>query len=576
MAGAVTPLGIQRIERRLDAIIPSLDMDDYANRPQQVRVASLSRALAAYCVKLIGGTTDEIAAASVTDRFHDRGIDAIYYDQQHSRLLVVQAKWATGIGWTDAGEFVDGVARLVNADWQAFAKNQKIYDRRNEIDMALRSAARIVIVTVHHGPNPADAGVLNRVTELATAIDGDSGLAEAVHWHQLHLLDGLQRESDPPQVNADLYLSNWGQISDPYPAVFGRVQGRALAELWKKYPHVTHQNLRDYSQRSDVNAAIAKTAKEEAHHFWYFNNGLTIICDSITPALLGRLQQEIALFRFEGISLVNGAQTTGIVGDHFDSIPEADREKLWIQVRAIAVKHCPDGFAKRVTKFTNLQNAVTAQDFVSLDPIQSRIATDFAVEKRKYAFRWGGDSDPTGAQGCTVKEATQSLACANPDPWYAVQAKREISALWDTDSDRYKTLFPPDISATKIWNAVRIMRTVVGVVDAHELDGTERANMVSAHLQWIVLHIAFQDPALAGWETASDPAETLTAAEKVAERVFETVRKDVNVNHPGEYLASLSKNSVKCGHLVNRILNPNSRPAGLVSGERSLFPELME
>ena len=155
-------------------------------------------------------------------------------------------------------------------------------------------------------------------------------------------------ESDPPEVSADLYLSNWGEIREPYHSVFGRVQGRALAELWKKHPHVTHLNLRDYAQRSDVNIAIAKTTREEPHHFWYFNNGLTIICESIKPGIFGRLQQDVALFHFEGISLVNGAQTTGIVGDNFDSIPEADKDKLWIQMRAIAVKNCPDGFAKRV------------------------------------------------------------------------------------------------------------------------------------------------------------------------------------------------------------------------------------
>ena len=42
MSGAViTPIGIQRIERRVDAIVPFLDMDDFANRQTQLRGASL-------------------------------------------------------------------------------------------------------------------------------------------------------------------------------------------------------------------------------------------------------------------------------------------------------------------------------------------------------------------------------------------------------------------------------------------------------------------------------------------------------------------------------------------------------
>ncbi|HQU45829.1 MAG TPA: AIPR family protein, partial [Pirellulales bacterium] len=357
-----------------------------------------------------------------------------------------------------------------------------------------------------------------------------------------------------PKVDADLYLSNWGQIKDPYPAVFGRVQGQAIAELWKKHPHLAHMNLRDYSRRSDVNQAIARTAKEEPHHFWYFNNGLTIICDSIEPAIYGRLQQDVALFRFEGISLVNGAQTTGIVADNFDMIAEAERANLWIQLRAIAVKHCPDNFPKSVTKYTNLQNAIGVQDFVGLDPLHSRIATDFALEKRRYVFRWGED-EPTGDKGCSLREVTFALACANPDPWFAVQAKREISQLWLTDSARYRELFHPDLNVTKIWNAVKILRAVDRVVASHESDPTPRADLVSNHLQRIVLHLVFQDPGLVGWDTAKDDS-ILAKVKGVANRVFGAVQIDTDIFHKNEYLASVSKNYEKCRLLVDRVRKP--------------------
>lgn len=122
---SITPIGILRIEKRLESFIPHLDMDDYAKRPEQLRSASLSRALAAYCVKVIGNTTEEVAARSITDTFHDRGIDAIYFDAAESRLLIVQAKWAKGIGWSDAGEMIDGVRRLIAPDWEAFKKTRR-------------------------------------------------------------------------------------------------------------------------------------------------------------------------------------------------------------------------------------------------------------------------------------------------------------------------------------------------------------------------------------------------------------------------------------------------------------------
>jgi hypothetical protein len=444
--------------------------------------------------------------------------------------------------------------------WEKFANHEKITKRRSEIDIALTSAARIVLITVHIGPQPADAGVLNRVTSIAETIDGGSGIAKAMHWHQKNLLDALSGELDPPTVDADFYLSNWGQTKDPYHSVFGRIQGRAIAELWSKHPHLSHVNLRDYSHRSEVNDAIAETVLNEPMHFWYFNNGLTIICDSITPGVYGSMNHDVALFHFEGIRIVNGAQTTGVVSDQLSGLTEADQDRLWIQVRVIAVKNCPDGFAKRVTKFTNLQNAISVQDWVALDPVQSRIATDFAIAKRRYDFRWGGNAEPFGEQGCTLKEATLAIACADPDPWYAVQAKREIGVLWDTESVRYRNLFNENLTARRIWNSVKILRTVDKVIEEHNTDTADRSKHVASHLQRIVLHIVFQDPAMTGWDVIEKVDTILSTAEDVARRVFSSVRAQVNSNNGGEYLASLSKNFERCRSLVAAVQSSRTAP----------------
>ena len=180
----------------------------------------------------------------------------------------------------------------------------------------------------------------------------------------------------------------------------------------------------------------------------------------------------------------------------------AERDKLWIQIRAIELRDCPTGFATRITKSTNLQNAVTAQDFAALDPVQSRLACDFAVEKRTYVFKWGEPDPPIG---CTLKEATYALACADADVWFAVQAKREISLLWETDAPRYRSLFHESLTATKVWNAVSIMKEVDGTIRTlGKSTPISKAEAIAAHMQRIVLHLVFRAPVLSGWETAAD------------------------------------------------------------------------
>jgi hypothetical protein len=549
----VVPIGKQRIEARLNAFDGLIDMSDYENRPLQRRTAFLSRALAAFCIKMLAQTDLATAAGSITDMFNDRGIDAIHYDTRESRLFIVQSKWSESIDWKASGEFVDGVRKLIAPSWESFANNAKISGRRAEIDVALQSSTRITLVSVHIGSKPSDEAVLRRIDELAAQIDGGSDIADAMHWHQRNLLDSIKLEADPPKIDAALTLANWSEVKEPYQAVFGRVQGRAVAQLFSDNPHLAHSNIRKYGNRTDVNSAIAQTLAEEPHHFWYFNNGLTIICDEIKPAIYGRTNATEALFRFSGISLVNGAQTTGTVSEYLQSLPEAERDKIWIQIRAVSLRGCPEGFATRITKYTNLQNAVSAQDFVSLDPIQSRLATDFAVEKRRYVFKWG-EPDPANEDGCTLREATTALACADPDFTLAVQVKREISVLWQTESKQYRRLFHDNLTATKVWNAVRIMRSAESRIRTLRDGDLARAEMVAWHLQRIILHLVFQSPLLSGWDTINDPTGHACLALEITSDMFARVCDYLVANHPTEYLASLSKNFEKCGGVARSIL----------------------
>lgn len=549
-------IGVQRIEKRLAAFRDFVDMSDLENRPNEEKERCLlSRSLAAYAVRTIGNAPDDATAAkSVTDGYHDRGIDAIHFDVTSQELFIVQAKWSNSIGWKDCGEFVAGVEELVAPNWEAFQKNKKISSRRQEIELALHTSAKVVLVTVHHGPRDADPAGLRRVDTLAQQLDDGSGLATAVHWHQSDLLAALKNESEPAPIEATMYLSNWGQITAPFNAVYGRVQADAIAKLWRENPHLSHLNIREYARSSEVNKAIADTVRNEPSNFWYFNNGLTIICESIQPAVLGRLNPEQAVFRLAGISLVNGAQTTGILAEHLDEVPDADRPNLWIQLRAIAVGNDDESreFASRITRYTNLQNAVTQQDFAAMDPVQSRLAIDFAIADRRYTFKRGGDPDPVGAEGCTLREATIALACAHTDVWYPVQVKREISTLWDTSSHRYRSLFHENLAATTVWNAVIVMRQVDQTVKDLRKDDHHRAEMVANHLQRIVLHLVFQSDEISNWEH-SDPNSLPSAAAKVCKEVFERVCSYLQQHHDREYLASLSKNIEKCRAMVDAL-----------------------
>src|SRR5207244_6746589 len=98
-------------------------------------------------------------------------------------------------------------------------------------------------------------------------------------------------------------------------------------------------------------------------------------------------------------------------------------------------------FNSEVTRYTNTQNAIERRDFVALDPEQERIRQELHIEGVEYAYKAGMGTGAASAR-FDLTEATVALACANTDVGLAVQAKREISKLWeDIAKPPYKQLF---------------------------------------------------------------------------------------------------------------------------------------
>ena len=67
-----------------------------------------------------------------------------------------------------------------------------------------------------------------------------------------------------------------------------------------------------YKGKTEVNAQIINTVREEPGHFFYFNNGLTATV-RLELHNLDRANAEQKRIKGYGFSIVNGAQTLGAV-----------------------------------------------------------------------------------------------------------------------------------------------------------------------------------------------------------------------------------------------------------------------
>lgn len=561
-----TTLTIQRIIHALDKRFADLiDLSDLKpETPADVRRNhQLSRSIAALAIVALSKADDKTATECITDGYDDLGIDAIHFEPTENTLYVVQGKWRGDgrktIDLGDCNNFLSGVDALIQTD---FSKaNERLRKRQDEIaEILLRPDVRITLVIAHTSGNPIGDQIDD---QLGKYLDRQNNVGDAdVFTLEVFDLKRVYQHLDPEAghaINLDIGLSGWGVVHEPYQAYYGQMKLSDVA-AWKNHGKTLFdRNLRFYRGSTEVNDAIEDTVSSSPERFWYFNNGITILCQSVKKTLLNGADTGWGVFKCAGASVVNGAQTVGAIWERITpDLLSATNGK--VQVRIISLENCPPGFGADITRATNTQNEIKHRDYAALDETQQHIAREMALDGRRYAFK-SGDSDPKGSDGCTIEEATVALACAHSDVGLAVVAKRYIGGLWrDIKKPPYTTIFNEKTKASNLWRAVVVMRAVESAMEKIDHSKVERGDQILVHGNRLLLHAVFQDQAVKRYrDTAISEAELIKSASDAAEVAFLKIGKAVREKHSGAYLQPLFKNAQKCKEILADDTNTNTQ-----------------
>lgn len=233
---------------------------------------------------------------------------------------------------------------------------------------------------------------------------------------------------------------------DDWSSVITTVKGSWLHTLYCQHKtDLFSANLRGYlgSRESDsnINNGIKTTAHDQPKNFYVYNNGITAL---VLDYELGKRSRNGRKLKINGISIVNGAQTTGSIA----SLAELPSPELQVAIRF--VKANKDAIIANVVRFNNSQNRLQAADFRSTDPIQERLRSEFeSIPDAEYeGGRRGGASDAIKRSKFTLPSYTvgQSLAAFHGDPVTAYDKK---SDLW-TNEKNYRRIFTDRTSARHI------------------------------------------------------------------------------------------------------------------------------
>ncbi len=286
---------------------------------------------------------------------------------------------------------------------------------------------------------------------------------------------------------------------------FGAAQSRGEfggIKTLERVSKLVTANLRAYKGQTEVNRDIEKTLREAPTRFFYLNNGLTAYCERyvIHSNDVARPTKRITAY---GFSIINGAQTMGSVAQVFSS-ETAQPVHGFVMLKLISLERLDpeeDGqlFAERITRTTNFQNRIGAQDLAALHPEHERIHDVLRLSGVLYHYKQGAEVPESDESNFTMVEAAEAGACLEQDKACMLVAKQLAyrDALWslepevDAKPSLHERVFPHERSALATWRAVQTLRLVKSSMrgSARVETGPRKVFFQNAHA--LVLNVVF-------------------------------------------------------------------------------------
>lgn len=422
--------------------------------------------------------------------------------------------------------------------------NKNLHRFKSDIELVLSDInAKVCAIFIHTGDHPVAANTQRKIDAfLKDHNDTFDDFLEFVHIGLRDVARTARSHARPENIDTQGMIESFGTVREPYKAVYGAISGADVVRWFEENGNrLFAENLRFHIDKSAVNDGIAHTAENEPEKFWYFNNGITAICESFRKSPVGGSTTDHGLFEFKRISVINGAQTIGSLAKAKSNGVNLDRLK--VHIRVISLVDTPDDFPVSVTNANNTQNDLSAVDFVAADPNQERIKRESSALGISYFYR-RGESDSVSDKSFGIREATIAAACGSGDLKIAVASKRYISGLWEnTKKDRYTRLFNDQTKALDLWMKVKVMRAVDARLAeiAASLQGREK--LVAVHGNRFVLYRLFSE-----YGTSNTKIKNIIDQGKVAQitdEIFNKVKPIVNEKFSDSYPGNVFKNTDK-------------------------------
>jgi hypothetical protein len=208
----------------------------------------------------------------------------------------------------------------------------------------------------------------------------------------LSLLADYLGGAAPPVPFLDLRIDSSGILGSD--GVVQRFDQKAGIESWiitmagkeagalfqKAGDRLFARNIRGFLGDTAINRGMTETLGDEPEHFWYFNNGITIVCNSARKTT----ERGVSILRVSNPQIINGQQTTR-------TLHSASAKGAAVLVRVISIPRDPsqgdsrfERLVSSIVAATNWQNAILPSDLRANDALQVDLERSFARLRYHY------------------------------------------------------------------------------------------------------------------------------------------------------------------------------------------------
>jgi len=447
-------------------------------------------------------TEDENAAAeSLVGGSNDKGIDAIFVDDQVKTVFILQGKYRKSISTkSESRSDVMGLASLAEAlcsdakNWATFRKGLKA-----DVEAKLGGARHRVLKSGYQlqfhfvTTGRVSEGLAEEARATAHYADRKMSFQVTDGKGILRLFSDYLDGVAPPVPSLELEIEGAGgagggllQRYDPKTRIEAWVftmAGPSVASIYDEAGlRLFSRNVRGYLGETGINRGMENTLEKEPEFFWYFNNGITIVCDDAKRII----RQGRDILQVTNPQVINGQQTTRTIHKQASSGKGAS-----VVVRVIRVPRDPEegteqfeALVSQIVGATNWQNSIRPSDLMCNDRRQIEIQRQFRKLGYLYIRKRQTRSEAKRQSGGHVsfmlkkEDLAQAVAACDLDPLLVREGKEGLF-----EERLYGKVFPnsdPQYLLPRYW----LMNHVSSVARGYPERG---------YAKWVVLNFVWAE-----------------------------------------------------------------------------------